>query len=898
MNSNGTVNMTTFKAEDLSCNYLYNPIGVESPKPRLCWKLKSDVKDQFQTAYHIVIASDRDKLENDEADLWDSGQVWSEQSIHVSYEGQSLHSGQIAYWKVRVWDKDKQASEWSEIASFEMGLIESGDWSAQWMGHPAGGTDIDRAVPAPLFRKTVFFDKQVSKARAYICGLGYYELYINGSKIGDQVLSSAFTRYDETVLYDTHDVTDAWNNGENAIGVILGNGWYNGFTQDVWDFRQAAWRHQPKFIVQVHITFADGEEQIIKSDTSWKTSESPIIFDGLKNGEFYDARLERDGWNEASYNDSSWVSAKIVRGPGGKLKSCQMTQIKIVDTIKPVGLKEIEPGVWVYDLGQNISGWAQIKVSGPAGTEITLTYSERIDEAGAIDTADIDKFIRSGAFQTDKYILKGEGEEIWEPRFVYHGFQYVQMTGYAGTPTLDCLNGRVVHTAFETRGQFECSNELLNDIQRCARWSTLTNYHGIPTDCPHREKNGWTGDASLSAEQVLMNFDPVTAYAKWMRDFKDAQRPSGQLPGIIPTAGWGYNWGSGPAWDSSVILIPWYIYEYCGDTSVLEEMYDNMKAYVDYMHSMAEEYVLDFGLGDWCPPVGGETGHSCPATVTDTAYFYVCADVVAKSAQLIGQQDNAVYYAGLAQAVREAFRTRFMDTNTGMVEGLGQTSLSCALYQGLVNEDEKELVIQNLVNQVEDKEQHLDTGILGTKYLMHTLTASGRTDLAYSIATKTTFPSWGHWIMQGATTLWEQWNGRDSRNHHMFSDISAWFYKGLAGINPDVNEPGFKHILLQPNPVPGLDWVNAYHDSLYGKIECNWKVDGVKLTIEVVVPVNTRASLDLPVEYSNGSILLDGESLNGAGVNKKDERIRLSLGSGTYLVEAKAAVGGEIAARR
>lgn len=525
------------------------------------------------------------------------------------------------------------------------------------------------------------------------------------------------------------------------------------------------------------------------------------------------------------YDDSDWQHVRIVPGPGGVLRSQQMTPIRITKTIESISVNEVRPGVWVYDLGQNISGWPQLTVSGPEGTTITLKYAEKLREDGDIDDSNIRTFVKSGEFQTDKYTLKGSGIEVWEPKFTYHGFQYIQMTGFPGTPILDNLRGRVVHTAFQKRGEFSCSNPLLNTIQQCAEWSTLTNYHGIPTDCPHREKNGWTGDAHLSAEQVLFNFNPMTAYRKWMSDFRDVQRPSGQLPGIVPTGGWGFNWGSGPAWDSAAILIPWYLYVYCGDIEVLKEHYTCMKSYVDFVTTMASDHIVNFGLGDWCPPVGGSSGHKCPTAVTSTAYYYVDTVILAKAAKLLGNDTDAVKYGELAEEIRKAFRAEFMDSEAGQVAGDCQTSIACALYQGLVDEFDKPKFAKALVKTVEEADRHIDAGILGTKYVMHSLTESGYADLAYEIATQTTFPSWGYWIQQGATTLWESWTGDASRNHHMFGDISAWFYKALAGINPDIADPGFKHIIISPNPVKGLDWVEAWHKCMYGVIRSNWKVE-------------------------------------------------------------------------
>ncbi|MBM4084973.1 MAG: alpha-rhamnosidase, partial [Planctomycetes bacterium] len=469
-------------------------------------------------------------------------------------------------------------------------------------------------------------------------------------------------------------------------------------------------------------------------------------------------------------------------------------------------------------------------------------------------------------------------------------------------PTLDSLAGRVVHTAFDTRGEFACSNELLNKIQACTRWATLGNYHGIPTDCPHREKNGWTGDAQLSAEQALLNFDPMTCYRKWMADFRDVQRPSGQLPGIVPTGGWGFNWGSGPAWDSAAVLIPWYLYLYCGDTTVLAEHYECMKRYVEFTETMATDHIVNFGLGDWCPPHStGGGGYKCPATVTDTAYFYVDTCVLAKTAALLGKSGDAKRFEKLAAKIRAAFRKRFLELETGKVTGNCQTSIGCALYQGLVDAAEQPKVLAALVAEVEAQKRHIDCGILGAKYVMHALTELGRADLAYAIATQTDFPSWGHWIAQGATTLWESWHGNSSRNHHMFGDISAWFYKGLAGISPDPAAPGFQRVLIRPNPVGDLKWVRAWHRSPYGRIVCNWSLssgtrrsvseggDG-EFKLDLTIPANSTATVFLPTS-DPASVRESGQPASQQpGVRLRGQeagRVVLDVDSGEYRFTAR-----------
>jgi len=881
---------------DLSCNYLVDPQGVETLHPRLSWRIASSARGVRQTAYRLLVASSSEALTGNTGDLWDSGVVASAQSVQLRYAGQQLKSRQGCHWKVQVMIVDaagQQAEAWSEPAVWEMGLLRERDWSAKWIAgkksHPSR-TTVD---PAPMLRRAFTLTGPVSSARLYISGLGYYEAYFNGQKAGDEVLAPGVTMYDKSAHYQTLDVTSLVREGDNVLGVLLGNGWYNASTEFVCNYSEAPWRDQAKLLAQLEIRYRDGSTDIVVSDRSWRIGSGPIVFDALRNGEFYDARLEQDGWAAPGFNDSDWTPAVIVPGPGGFLRSQQHTPIHVTQTLRPVSVREVKPGVWVYDLGQNISGWGRLKVSGPAGTEVTLRYAEKLTPDDDLDQSNINMFIKTGECQMDRYTLKGQAIEVWEPRFTYHGFQYVQVTGFPGTPTLDNLEGRVVHTAFATCGEFSCSNDLLNRIQACARWSTLGNYHGFPTDCPQREKNGWTGDASISAEQVLLNFDPMTAYHKWLGDLRDAQRPSGQLPGIVPTGGWGYNWGSGPAWDSASILIPWYLYLYEGDTAILETHYASMKRYLDYTLTMTTDYTADYGLGDWAAPNTESEKPGCPNTVTDTAYCFVHADVLRQTAERLGKKADARRFAGLARKFRRAFRKHFVDFKKADVTGSNQTAVACALYQGLLEEAEKPAFLATLAQHVEERRRHIDCGILGAKYVLHALSDLGRADLAFAIATQEDFPGWGHWIRQGATTLWEGWDGSGSRNHHMFSDISAWFYRGLAGINPDPAHPGFKNTIIRPNPVERLDWVNAWHESPYGRIDVAWRHSGPQFALEVTVPANSTATVELPVGVDavtvDGRPAADVPGITNCGV-RKGRRV-FQVISGNYQFTGTANTG-------
>jgi alpha-L-rhamnosidase len=866
--------------EKLRCEYLDNPLGIDTPQPRLSWVLESTERGQKQTAYQVLVASSEALLKANTGDLWDTGTVTSDQTLHVVYTGKALPSCQRCYWKVRGWDKDSKASAYSQPAFWEMGLLSPQDWQGQWIGR----TTDTNALPAPLLRRTFALEGKIKQARAYICGLGYYELHINGKKIGDHLLDPGYTRYDKRALYVTYDVTEALRRGTNAVGALLGNGWYNVQTKAVWDFHKAPWRAAPKLLMQLRVEYTDGRVETIGTDSRWKTSTGPITFDSIYGGETYDARAEKPGWDTPDYDDSGWAMAQAVSAPGGKLVAQMMPPIKADQYIKPVKLTEPKPGIFVFDMGQNMAGFAELHLRAPAGTRVVMKYGERLGKDGMLDRADIQQHVvrvdATQQYQTDTYIAKGIGSETWHSRFDYHGFQYVEVTGFPGKPTLDTLRGVFIHSAIPVAGEFECSNPLLNKIWRAGRWAYLSNLQGIPTDCPHREKNGWTGDAHLATEQGLLNYAPTAVYTKWINDLGDEQRPTGELPGIVPTSGWGYTWGNGPAWDSAFLLIPFYLYEYCGDTKVLCDHYDGLKRYVDYLTSKAKYGILDIGLNDWAP-----YKTSTPADITSTAYYYVDTQIVALTAGLMGNEADARKYNELATGIKQAFNGKFYHPETGLYGNGSQTSLSCALYQGLVEPENKARVLSNLVAAVEKCNGHIDTGILGAKYLLNALLENGRTDVAYRIASQKDLPSWGWWIEQGATTLWENWNGAESRNHIMYGDISAWFYKALAGINDDPTAPAFKHFVIKPNIVGGLTSAKASYDSVRGGIVSDWEVEKGRFKLTVKVPANTTATVWVPTTDPSAVVEGGWPAMKAEGV--RDFRIEagraaFEVGSGTY----------------
>ena len=751
--------------------------------------------------------------------------------------------------------------------------------------------DTTQHEPSPLYRKGFHIEKEVVEATVNIVGLGFYELHLNGAKVGDRVLEPTFTRYDKRVLYSSYDITEQLAVGDHAFGVMLGHGWYDMHAYSEWDFEFAPWRDAPKFLMETRIHYADGETQRIVSDASWTTAPGPIVYDNIRVGEIYDARLEQPGWDQPGFDDSDWSQATEVAAPEGALRGQRSEPIRVTQRIQPVSVTEVAPGVFVFDFGQNLTGWTELNVEGPEGTTIRMHHCERLGEDGYVDEHN-DIYMYSGDFATSIYTLKGEGVETWRPRFTYYGFQYVQMEGYPGTPTADTLTAEVVHTDFKSAGSFESSNELLNRIHEATRWAYIGNYVGYPLDCPHREKNGWTGDAHLAANQGLYNYHSAAAYTRWLDDFVDEQQENSGFAGIIPTSGWGY--GIGPAWDSAYILIPWYLYQHHGDTRVLEEHYDSMKQYVDYLIGRAEDHIVDYGLGDWVP-ADTET----PRAVTSTAYYYVDTRIIAKTAAILGYEEDAAHYGALADEIQEAYLDHFLDSETGVVSNGSQTAQSTVLYQGLAPEESVDDILAVLVDRVQERDGHLDCGILGTKYLLHALTDNGRADLAYTIATRTTYPSWGHWLEQGATTLWEHWDGTMSRNHVMFGDINAWFFQALAGIRHDPEEPGFRSIIIAPQFVGDLTSVKAEVETLQGTIRSAWRDisygRGEYFELELTIPANSRATVKVPegAQFTSFAHLEYEPGYNPMWVNfwEPDSPTETALEPGHYIIRFQ--IGGE-----
>lgn len=719
------------------------------------------------------------------------------------------------------------------------------DWGASWIGSGAACVHWNcEPIPAPLLRRRFTLDAAPSRATLLVSGLGYHDLYLNGERATDDVLQPVVTQYTHRVAFNRLDVTHLLRAGDNAIGVVLGNGWYNCWTPEVWHFDKADWRDFPKLLLRLDAN-CNGETRTVVSDTDWKVAEGPIRFDALRNGEHYDARHEIDGWTAIDFDDAAWQPAARVAPPPGVLEEQVSPPCRVHQTLEPVAVADPEPGVKVFDLGRNIAGWARVTAAGGEGETLTLRYSERIHEDGRLDQHEVARFIKSGDPQTDRYTFAGGAAKTWEPRFTFHGFQYVQAEGPPHVLDSLELEGRVVHNDMPEVGTFTSSDDRLNRIHEITGNAYRGHFVTLPMDCPHREKNGWTGDAQLAAEFGLLHFDASTSYEQWLITLADTQRPSGQLPGIAPSAGWGYNWGSGPAWDSALLLIPWYLYLYRGRTRAIERHYPAMRKYIEFCRHMSPDHIADFGLGDWCHV---DDKRAAPRALTSTAYYFVDATLLATFAELLGKSDEAARYRDLAEAIRAAFHEAFYKGD-GLYAGGEQTAQAAALFQGLTPDSERGAVVQRLVEAVENNDNKPDFGILGSKYVPRALADHGHADLAYRLITQPQYPGYVHWLHQGATTLWEDWPGERSRNHVMFGDVSAWMVNYLAGIRPDPAGPGFQRCRIEPCFVEGLDRVDVSHDAPTGRVAVKWsRSPGGSIDLRVDIPSGSVATLALPGE--------------------------------------------------
>jgi alpha-L-rhamnosidase len=883
--------------------YRDNPLGIDVAAPRFSWlaaPANAKARGLRQTAYRILVGSSESALRAGSGDLWDSGRVASADSAQIVYAGKPLVSRAAAFWKVQVWDQRGKASEWSSPAEWSMGLLQPEDWQAKWIGRdePAGSEAPDRRLPARYLRTEFTVGKPVRRAMVYYSGLGTSELYLNGAKVGDHVLSPGLTDYDKRALYVTFDVTRQLTAGKNAIGLILGNGrFYAPRAERTRNFGF------PKAILRLDIEYEDGSISAVVTGPEWKLStHGPILANNEYDGEEYDARRELAGWDRAGFDDSAWEAAQVVTAPAGALAAQMANPLRVVQSLNPVSVKMVRPGVWIYDMGQNMVGWCHLIVSGPKGTQVQLRHAETLAPDGSLYVANL-----RTARATDIYTLRGEGSEVYEPRFTYHGFRYVELTGWPGdaAPTAAALVGRVVHDDMQAVADFSSSSEMLNQIHHNVFWGIRGNYRSIPTDCPQRdERQGWLGDRSQVSRSESYMFDIAAFYTKWEQDLADSQRADGSIPDVAPNYWPLYN--DDITWPGTFLFVPGMLYDQYGDRRVLERAYPAIKKWIEHERGYLQDGLMPKDMyADWCvPPEDPKLIHSKdPARVTNrtliaTAYYYHLLRLAARYARMLDQPADATGYEALAEQVNAAFQKRFLKPATGVYDNATQTSSILPLFFNLAPAENRAALLASLVNNiVKVTDGHVGTGLVGAQFLMRTLTDNGRSDLAYEIATQPTYPGWGYMVSKGATTVWELWNGdtadpaMNSGNHVMqIGDLAVWMYEYLAGIRPDPANPGFRHVLIHPYPAGDLTFVKASHESLYGKIAASWKRDGGAFTLSVSIPPNTSATVWMPAKDA-ASVTESGRPVAHArGVKflrTEGDSALFEIESGDYMFQTK-----------
>ena len=891
------------KPVQLTCEYMTNPAVVDVVSPRLSWinDVTSDkVRGEYQQAYRICVASSKAKLLKGEADVWDSGKVLSGDAYLIPYAGAKLQSGQDYWWRVMVWDSNDISSGWSDPACWGMGLLSSGEWKAQWIGAPWQGEEPRKVIkpadqpqpeipphyPAPLLRKSFQVKDNVVSAKAFVTGLGFFEFYMNGEKVGDDCLVPNLTNYTtregikytyiaidnnfrgHRVMYLAYDITKMLRNQQNVAGAIIGDGFYDCTSRWVDSFGS------PRFLCQIEITYKDGTKDVICSDDTWKVKESPIVMNGVYDGEIYDANLETDGWATIACDDSGWNDAVLRDAPTGELTAHTAPTDKVVEILKPVTLEKNNAGAYEVDFGVEISGWIRFKdIQGQKG-----------------DTLHV-KYICESPLGVQQYIYKGGGKESYAPRFTWYVFSKAVISGIDNL-TADMLTAEAVNTDVNISAEFKTSNPLFDQINTIWRRSQLDNMHGgIASDCPHRERSAYTGDGQVACVTVIHNFDAAAFYEKWIRDMRDAQNiETGYVPNGAP---WQPGCGGGVGWGAAMNIMPWEFYVHYGDRKMLEDNYFAMKEQVRYMQTWltkdgtmfsqrtninSDEINYWLNLGDWLSPY-----QNPPEEQVHTFYLWRCADLTAKAAKALNKQDDMAYFTMIANNAKTAFLQKFYDAENKTYGDYGSNIF--ALVMGVPREQRAD-VVKTLYREITEKYNgHLNTGIFGTQFFFETLAANGMNDVAYEAMNKRDFPSYGRWIEQGATVTWENWNGRSSRNHPMFGGGLNWFYRTLAGVNTDENEPGYKHIIIKPQLPEKLDSVYYSNRTPYGKVISEVVKNGNSMEMNITIPVGSYATVYIPVS-GNSVVTENGQAIETvAGIEQsgfEDGNMILRVLQGNY----------------
>ncbi len=880
---------------DLRCEYAVNPLGVDVASPRLFWTLKSSERGQRQTAYEILVAGSEKELAAGKGDLWDSGKVDSDETIQIPYGGKELRSSQEVFWKVRVWDAEHKVSAWSKPATWTMGLLRSEDWRGRWIG----ATDTN--IPSILLRREFVVKPGLTRALADVCGLGEYELTLNGTQVGNDFLSPGWTKYDKTCLYDVRDLTGYLKRGQNAVGIELGNGMYNVFagSNRFTKFRRTF--GSQKAIAQIRLEYADGSVEIIGTDESWRVAAGPITFSSIYGGEDFDGQLVQKGWDKPGFDDSKWEAAKVVAGPGGELRdlSCAAPPIREFEIHKPIATHALANGDVGFDLGQNAAHVPRIIVSGPAGSKVRLMPSELLGGDGSANQGSMGGG-RRGSIWCD--FTKGTyGKETWSPKFFYVGCRYIQAHCTPGTngvlPKIDSLEGVVAQSSSEPVGEFECSNTLFNRIHKLIWWAQRNNMESVMTDCPHRERLGWLEQDHLNGPALRYEFDLAQLFTKTVNDIADSQLSNGLVPTTAPEyAIFGDKndaehprsaFGDSPEWSSSFILVPWQQYEFDGDLNLFRLHYDAMKRYVDYFGSRAENYIVNYGLGDWYDLGPKKPGVSqlTPIALTGTAFYYQDVDIMAKVAALLGKNDDAKRFSELAEKIRDAFNEKFYDTTNHFYATDSQCANAIPLVMGICPAPQRAAVVDAIVRDVRSRGNGLTAGDVGYRYLLRALSDGGRDDVIFDMNDQSNKPGYGMQLAKGKTSLTEAWDGGSSQDHFMLGQLEEWFYHDLAGIQNAPGSAGFKQIVVHPHPVGDVTWTKARYESIRGRIVCDWKREGREFAMHVTIPANTTATVYVPA--SSADVVSEGgkSARTRAGVKflrMEDGCAVFGVGSGDY----------------
>jgi alpha-L-rhamnosidase len=880
----------------LRVEYLTNPLGMDAARPRLSWRLTSDVRGTMQAAYQLQVAGSETDLARGAHLLWDSGKITSDTSVFVDYAGPPLASRTRYVWRVRVWDTGGRASAWSAAASWETGLLQPGDWSAQWIGPPPSPSD-SLPSPSPLLRRAFRTAGPIRSARLYVTSLGLYEVHLNGQRVGDQFFTPGWTSFRRRLQYQTYDVTALLRLGENAVGAILGDGWYRGQlgffgARNIYGRRLA-------LRAQLEIRYQDGRTERVATDAAWRTATGAILASDIYGGETYDARRELPGWAAAPYDDRAWTPAAILDPPGAALVAPVSPPVRRVRELRPVTIRRLPSGETLFDLGQNFTGWARLAVRGPAGTQVTLRFAEVLDRNGGLYTANL-----RAASQTDRYILKGGGDEVYEPHFTFHGFRYVGVSGLPAPPDTATITGIAVSSDLAATGRFETSDSLLNRLQRNIVWGQRSNFLDVPTDCPQRdERLGWTGDAQVFARTAAFNMDVAGFFAKWLADVAADQDPSGSVPWVIPNpmGGDSTRFAGTAGWADAAVIIPWTMYLAYGDRRVLERQYASMRAWVEFARRRAGPQLVwrpGWQFGDWLALHSDDASYPGATTGTDliaTAYLAHSADLLARTAAVLGHTGDAATYGALFRAVREAFDREFV-TATGRVGENTQTAYALALAFDLLPESLAPVAAERLARDVRFHDTHLTTGFLGTPHLLHVLTAAGRIGVAFELLAQRTYPSWLYPLSWGATTMWERWDGirpdstfeepsMNSFNHYAFGAVGDWMYRNIGGLDLDPAAPGYRRSRIGPRPGAGLTSASASLETPFGTLASAWRLDGDRFTLEVTVPANTTSEVTLwsarVDRVREGGLALDA-ALGVRSVRQRGDDVVVEVGSGRY----------------